>query len=62
VNVDTEDLLNATEVAAVLGLSQRQAVSTYRGRYSDFPTPIISKGTCVLWLRADIEAWAKARG
>jgi predicted DNA-binding transcriptional regulator AlpA len=61
VTVDIEDLLNATEVAALLGLSQRQAISTYRGRYPDFPKPVINKGTCVLWLRADVEAWDKTR-
>jgi predicted DNA-binding transcriptional regulator AlpA len=60
--VDPQDLLNATEVAQTLGLSQRQAVATYRTRYADFPAPVMSKGTCVLWRRKDIEAWARARG
>ena len=27
----------------------------------DFPEPVIEKSRCVLWLRADIEAWAKSR-
>lgn len=59
--VDPEDLINATEVASVLGLAHREAVSTYRRRYDDFPEPTISKGTCVLWLRQDVEAWAAGR-
>ncbi|MGI9052818.1 MAG: helix-turn-helix transcriptional regulator [Ilumatobacteraceae bacterium] len=59
--VDPADLLNAREVAAVVGLAHREAVATYRRRYGDFPAPLISKGTCVLWLRADVEAWAAAR-
>jgi predicted DNA-binding transcriptional regulator AlpA len=63
VRVDTSDLLDATEVATVLGLSHRQAVSTYRLRYDDFPEPVVVKnsGTCTLWRRQDIVAWSKRR-
>jgi predicted DNA-binding transcriptional regulator AlpA len=63
VNIDTDDLIDAGEVAAALGLARRQAVSTYRTRYDDFPAPIIEKnsGKCVLWRRQDIEAWKAAR-
>lgn len=60
--VDPEDLINATEVAAALGLAHREAVSTYRRRYDSFPQPTIKKGTCVLWLRQDIEGWARKTG
>ena len=60
--VDPADLLNAGEVATVLGLAQREAIATYRRRYRDFPKPVIKKGTCVLWLRQEIEAWAVATG
>jgi predicted DNA-binding transcriptional regulator AlpA len=61
--IDPADLLDAGEVADLLGLSLRQAVSTYRRRYADFPAPVITKnsGKCDLWLRADVEAWAAAR-
>lgn len=55
------DLLNATEVADVLGLSSRTAIATYRSRYDDFPVPVIQKGTCVLWARVDVEAWQRGR-
>jgi len=63
VKVDPADLLDSHEVAAVLGLASHRAVSTYRGRYADFPVPLIEKGAgrCVLWLRSDVEAWAKGR-
>lgn len=60
VKVEISDLLNATEVAQVLELSHREAVATYRKRYADFPAPVIAKGTCVLWLRGDLEAWRAA--
>jgi predicted DNA-binding transcriptional regulator AlpA len=59
--VEPTDLLNAREVADVLGLSHREAIATYRRRYADFPTPVITKGTCVLWLRQDVERWSRAR-
>ena len=59
--VNPEDVLNASEVAQMLGLSHRTAVATYRRRYSDFPDPRISKGTCVLWLRGEIAEWQRAR-
>ena len=46
----------------MLGLAHREAVTTYRRRYPDFPEPVIKKGTCVLWLLQEIEAWAEATG
>lgn len=61
--IDTKDLVDAGEVAELLGLTHRQAVSTYRSRYDDFPTPALVKGSgkCVLWRRQDIEAWIVRR-
>lgn len=63
VKIDLDDLVDAGEVAEILGLARRQAVSTYRSRYPDFPAPALEKnsGKCVLWRRQDIEAWQKAR-
>ena len=62
VQIDPADLLDANEVAGLLGLAHRQAVSTYRSRYDDFPEPVVVKAACVLWLRSDIETWASATG
>jgi predicted DNA-binding transcriptional regulator AlpA len=59
--IDPDDLIDATEVAVALGLAHRQAVSTYRARYDDFPEPVVEKSRCLLWLRADVEAWAAKR-
>jgi predicted DNA-binding transcriptional regulator AlpA len=60
VSVDPADLLDSHGVAEMLGLSSHRSVSTYRLRYADFPTPVVDMGAgrCLLWLRADIEAWA----
>ena len=46
----------------LLNLANSRVISTYRKRYDDFPTPVVDMGAgrCLLWLRADIEAW-KAR-
>lgn len=59
--LDPDSLLDANEVAALLGLAYRQAVSTYRSRYSDFPQPVINKGRCMLWRREEVVAWRLGR-
>lgn len=61
--ITPDDLIDAAEVASVLGLSSAKSISVYRSRYSDFPEPFVTKasGKCVLWLRADVESWAAAR-
>ena len=59
--VATEDLIDAHGVAAVLGLSHRNSVSLYQRRYKDMPRPVVelSGGRTKLWLRSEIERWAK---
>jgi predicted DNA-binding transcriptional regulator AlpA len=55
--VDVDDLLDAKDVADMLGLSSPRAVAVYASR--GLPEPIIDRGpnTAKLWLRQDIEAW-----
>jgi predicted DNA-binding transcriptional regulator AlpA len=60
--IDPDDLVDATEVAALLGLAHRNSVSVYRHRHADFPAPVVEKSRCVLWLRADVEHWRDRRG
>lgn len=59
--VDTEDLIDARGVAEILGLSHPNNVSVYQHRYGDMPRPVVSlgRGRCVLWLRPEIEQWAR---
>jgi hypothetical protein len=57
--VDPDDLLDAAMVAAELGLASAAVVSVYRSRYKDFPKPLIERGRCRLWLRADVVAWRR---
>ncbi len=61
--VRTEDLIDAHEVAELLGLSQRNSVSTYLKRYDDMPRPVVERsgGRTRLWLRPEIEKWARSR-
>lgn len=55
--IDVDDLLDSAGVAELAGLANANAVSVYRSRFEDFPQPVIDKGRCLLWLRADVEAW-----
>ncbi len=61
--VRTEDLIDAHVVAEVLGLSHFQSVSTYQRRYPDMPRPVVDlgPGRPRLWLRPEIDAWARTR-
>jgi predicted DNA-binding transcriptional regulator AlpA len=61
--VRTEDLIDAQEVAAMLGLSSRTSVSVYQRRYPDMPRPVIDRGRgrTRLWVRTDVAVWAKKR-
>jgi hypothetical protein len=60
-NVDVDDLITASDVATMLGLAHRQEVSVYRSRYPDFPQPVVDlgRGAPLLWLRPEVEAWAR---
>lgn len=61
--VDTDDLIDAQEVAEILGLAQRNSVSLYQRRYRDMPRPVVERGggRTKLWLRSEIERWAVGR-
>lgn len=60
--IESDDLCNANEVAQIIGLSSGGNVSLYRKRHRDFPLPAVDKAPCVLWLRPEVEAWARATG
>ena len=61
--VRTEDLIDATEVARILGLRHRNTVSEYLRRYPAMPRPVIDLGPRRprLWLRPEVESWARKR-
>ena len=61
--VDTADLIDAQEIAERLGLAHRNTVSLYQRRYADMPRPVVDlgRGRPKLWLRSEIDYWAKER-
>ena len=62
--VNSEDLIDSQVVADILGLSQRNTVTSYLKRYPDMPKPVVELGAgrVRLWLRPEVEAWAKKTG
>jgi hypothetical protein len=43
VKLDSDDLVGATEVAAILGLSHPNSVTIYLHRYACFPKPVVDR-------------------
>jgi predicted DNA-binding transcriptional regulator AlpA len=64
VNVNTDDVIDAQGVAHLLGLAQRNTVSSYQKRYPDMPRPVIDLGLgrCKLWRRSEVVMWILHRG
>lgn len=62
--VDLDDLLDAQDVAELIGLTNPGGLPTYRARYDDFPEPVWRSrgGRCQLWLRQDVVGWAQKTG
>jgi glutathione-regulated potassium-efflux system ancillary protein KefG len=62
--IRSEDLIDAQGIAMLLGLAQRNTISAYQRRYPDMPRPIVNLGPkrTRLWLRPEIEAWARRTG
>lgn len=61
--MDVDDLIDANEVAAILGLSRAGAVSVYQSRYLDMPRPVYERGPsrAKLWLRSEMTDWHQQR-
>ena len=62
--VDVDDLIDASRVAEMLRLSQRNTVSSYQRRYPGMPRPVVDLGAgrCKMWLRSEISQWAAETG
>lgn len=58
--VAIDDLIDAHEVARILGLAFRNSISEYQARYEDMPRPVLDlgRGRPKLWLRPEVERWA----
>jgi len=62
--VDIDDLIDVNGVAALLGLTHRNTVTTYLRRYPDMPRPVVEFKTSRirLWLRSEIVNWTETTG
>jgi glutathione-regulated potassium-efflux system ancillary protein KefG len=62
--IDVDDLIDANEVARLLGLAHRNSVTTYLNRYPDMPRPTfeIRESRIRLWARPEILSWATRTG
>ncbi len=58
-NLDSDDLVGAAEVTAILRLAHPGSVTTYLRRYADFPRLVVdlSSSRVRLWRRQHIERW-----
>jgi glutathione-regulated potassium-efflux system ancillary protein KefG len=61
VRVEVNDLIDAHEVAELVGLTNKRAVSVYQRRYPEMPRPIVDRGDkrVKLWLRSEVAEWAR---
>lgn len=62
--VDTRHLIDAHQVADLLGLAHSNSVHTYQRRYPDMPRPVLDlgEGRSRLWLRPQMQRWVRGRG
>lgn len=60
--VDPADLVGAHEIAERLDVSRSQVVHVWRKRHDDFPEPIATLRSALIWDWSEVEAWAKASG
>ncbi|MFN8024956.1 MAG: hypothetical protein U0W40_00955 [Acidimicrobiia bacterium] len=56
--VDGDELVDATEVAARLGLRNSRAVLDLRVHRLGFPSPVGRQGRALLWSWAQVERWS----
>jgi len=61
--VDVDDLIDAHDVAVLIGLSHPNNVHLYQRRYANMPRPVFDREghRAKLWLRSEVKAWMKRR-
>jgi predicted DNA-binding transcriptional regulator AlpA len=60
--IDIDDLVGAHEIAARLGVARPQVVHEWRRRHPDFPEPVATLRTALIWDWADVKKWAAQTG
>lgn len=61
--VNANDLIDAQEVAGIIGVSDPKNAVAYLSLYPEMPRPVVylGRGRARLWVRKEIERWNKAR-
>jgi predicted DNA-binding transcriptional regulator AlpA len=61
--IDVDDMIDAADVAKILGLANQKSVHVYAARYADMPKPVLDRGPrrAKLWLRSEVLAWQRRR-
>jgi predicted DNA-binding transcriptional regulator AlpA len=57
--VDVDDLVGAHEIAQRLGVARPQVVHEWRRRHRDFPQPVATLKTALIWDWSDVMTWAQ---
>lgn len=57
--VDSENLVGAHEIAQRLGMRRPQVVHEWRRRHEDFPKPIATLKTALIWDWQEVKRWAE---
>ena len=60
--IDIDDLVGAHEIAQRLGVARPQVVHEWRRRHADFPEPIATLKTALIWDWSEIKTWADQTG
>lgn len=60
--IDPDLLVGAAEIADRLGVKRPQVVHDWRRRHPEFPKPVASLKTALIWYWPDVEAWARSTG
>lgn len=57
-----DKLVGTAEIAERLGLTDPRTVHSWRRRYPDFPPPVATLKTALVWAWPDVERWARTTG
>ena len=60
--VEVSDLVGAHEIAERLGIAHPQVILERRRRHRNFPEPVATLKTALIWDWAEVRNWAKASG
>jgi hypothetical protein len=60
--VDVDDLVGAYEIAQRMGVARPQVIHEWRRRHPDFPEPIATLKTALIWDWKEVQRWARETG